>query len=187
MLRRTLVLQQYYSALTVILIKLKSFKMKTKYFLTTILLVTISLFSFAQTATKTEKIKVNGECGMCKKHIETAAKEAGVAYASWNKDSKVLTVKYASTKTSTAKIETAVAAAGYDTQDVKATDEAYKKLDDCCQYKREAVTTSSIKSCCDKNEICNKQSCSSTNMACCKNAAVKHSCYKNPVNSCCSK
>jgi hypothetical protein len=30
----------------------------------------------------------------------------------------------------------AVAAAGYDTEDYKASDSAYQKLDECCQYER---------------------------------------------------
>jgi hypothetical protein len=35
-------------------------------------------------------------------------------------------------------IEKEIAAVGYDTQDVKATDDAYHKLPKCCQYEREA-------------------------------------------------
>jgi len=48
-----------------------------------------------------------------------------------------LVVKYAATTTAL-KIEQAVAAKGYDTKDVKATEAAYKKLDECCQYDRTA-------------------------------------------------
>ena len=94
--------------------------------------------SFAQT--KTETLKVSGECGMCKKKIEKAAKEAGASYALWNKDSKILTIKYNKASTNTAKIEKKIAGVGYDTPDFKATDEAYNKLEDCCQYERDGVT-----------------------------------------------
>jgi periplasmic mercuric ion binding protein len=91
---------------------------------------------FAQT--KTETLKVSGECGSCKKKIESAAKKAGASYAVWDVDSKELTVKYNSTTTNNAKIQKSIAGVGYDTQDFKATDEAYNKLDGCCQYDRTA-------------------------------------------------
>lgn len=101
----------------------------------------VSIFSFAQTksAVKTEKIKVWGNCEMCKAKIEKAAKSAGVSYALWNDEAKVLTVKYTAGKTSTDKIEKKVAAAGYDTQNETATEEAYNKLPGCCQYDRKAT------------------------------------------------
>ncbi len=84
----------------------------------------------------TEKIPVSGNCGMCKKKIETAAKEAGANAADWDADKKTLTVTYISTSTNAAKIQEAVAATGYDTRDVKATDETYNKLHGCCKYDR---------------------------------------------------
>ncbi len=96
--------------------------------------LSIASMSFAQT--KTETLKVAGECGTCKKKIETAAKGAGATYAVWNKDNKILTVKYNNTNTNTAKIEKAIADSGYDTPDYKASEATYKKLDDCCQYER---------------------------------------------------
>ncbi|MBA4198719.1 MAG: hypothetical protein C0459_14315 [Chitinophaga sp.] len=111
--------------------------MKTQYILSTVIALVIANFSFAQNAVKTDTIAVNGNCGSCKKNIETAAKSAGASYAIWNKDTKQLVVKYAAT-TTPLKIEQAVAAKGYDTKDVKATDAAYKKLDECCQYDRTA-------------------------------------------------
>jgi hypothetical protein len=90
--------------------------------------------SFAQT--KTESIPVSGNCNMCKSNIEKAAKKAGATTASWNKDSKVLTIKYNSSTTDAARIQQGVADAGYDTRDIKTTDEAYNKLHACCQYDR---------------------------------------------------
>lgn len=99
-------------------------------------------FVFAATAllanaqAKTEVIPVSGNCGMCKANIEKAAKTAGVSVADWNKDSKMLTVKYDEKKTSTEKIQKAIANVGYDTRDVKGVDEAYEKLHKCCKYER---------------------------------------------------
>jgi hypothetical protein len=45
-------------------------------------------------------------------------------------------VTFDAAKTNTDKIETAVAGAGYDTKNKVATEEAYKKLEECCQYDR---------------------------------------------------
>ncbi len=91
--------------------------------------------SIAQTA-KTETIKVWGNCGMCKTTIEKAAKNAGAKTATWNEDSKELKVSYAVNKTSSAKIQEAIAKSGYDTQDVTAVTGAYDNLHGCCKYDR---------------------------------------------------
>ena len=99
-----------------------------------LLFAVIATVGFAQT--KSETLKVSGECGSCKKKIESAAKKAGASYAVWDVDSKELSIKYNSTSTNSAKIQKAIADVGYDTPDYKATDEAYNKLDGCCQYDR---------------------------------------------------
>ena len=131
----------------------------------------IASTSFAQKTT-TENFKVSGECGTCKKKIEKAAKEAGATYALWNVDSKVLTVKYSSTSTNTAKIQESIANTGYDTPGYKATEEAYNKLDKCCQYEREAV--SKEMNCCAsmKDGKCDMSSCKDgkCDMQACKDA-----------------
>lgn len=99
--------------------------------------ICFSVFSvFCLNAQTTQKIKVEGNCGMCKGHIEKAAKEAGAAKAEWDKVAKILSVTFDAAKTSSEKIESAVAAAGYDTENKEASKEAYNKLDECCQYKR---------------------------------------------------
>lgn len=147
-------------------------------FLTMALLISLSATSFSQV--KKEKIAVNGNCGMCKGKIEKAAKEAGASYAFWDADSKELTVEYQSTTSNNAKIQKAVAATGYDTQDVKATDAAYKKLHGCCQYDRAAMKNHA-KECC-KDGKCEK--CSAA-MDCCKDGK----CTKEGHNGkdCCKK
>jgi hypothetical protein len=116
------------------LIKLKKMK-AIKFF--GILFFTILSFQFssAQTA-KSETIKVNGNCGMCKKHIEKSALEAGATAVNWDKKTKFLQISYDPAVTNSAKIQTSIANAGYDTQDVKASDSAYYKLEECCQYDR---------------------------------------------------
>ncbi|MEO6136431.1 MAG: copper chaperone [Ginsengibacter sp.] len=92
-------------------------------------------FSFGQTAIQ-DSVLVNGNCGMCKKTIEKSAMAAGATTVSWNKTSKYLSMTYDPAKTNSNKIQTAVAKSGYDTQDVKAGDDAYKGLEECCQYDR---------------------------------------------------
>ncbi len=91
--------------------------------------------SFAQSS-KTETIKVWGNCGMCKTTIEKAAKKAGAKTAVWNEDSKELKVTYAVNKTSSAKIQEAIAKSGYDTQEFTADNAAYDNLHGCCKYDR---------------------------------------------------
>lgn len=95
----------------------------------------MATISFAQM--KTEKIKVSGNCGMCKKHIEGAlTKKDGVTKAFWNKETKVLTVTYDTKKITNDEIQKKVAAVGYDTPKYRGDDKAYNELDACCQYDR---------------------------------------------------
>lgn len=93
--------------------------------------------NFAQSKSsdiKTETIKVEGVCNSCKKRIEDAAYIPGVKHAEWDKTSSLLTVSYKSSKTSTNKIEQAVAAKGHHAGDVKADRATYEKLPPCCAY-----------------------------------------------------
>ena len=146
----------------------------------------ISFASVASAQSKTETIKVSGECGMCKTKIEKAAKDAGASFAEWSVDNKVLTVKYNTTSSNSAKIEKAVAAVGYDTQSIKATDEAYNKLHECCKYERTSATTpaSGSHSCCDDSKCtassCMKDGKCEKDMSCCKQAeCATKDCCKN--------
>lgn len=153
----------------------------------TLITALLSLFFIAFTTvclaqTKKEIFTVSGECGTCKKKIEASAKKGGASFASWNIDSKLLTVKYNSTATNKARIEKAIAATGYDTPDVKATTAAYNGLDDCCQYERSSAAP---QNCCD-DERCTHTACMkdgkcSNNMACCKEAGctTKDCCKKS--------
>ena len=96
----------------------------------------ILISTFALQAQTSTKIKVAGNCGMCKGNIEKAAMKAGAVSADWDKAAKVLKVSFNASKTSSDKIEEAVAAAGYDTEHKVASAEAYSKLEECCQYDR---------------------------------------------------
>jgi mercuric ion binding protein len=112
--------------------------MKAKYFFL-IVMSSCSATLFAQT--KTDTVKVWGNCDDCKDKIEKAAKKGGATSADWNTDNFMLVVNYEPGKTSAMDIEKSIAAVGYDTQDFRASDAAYKKLPKCCQYKREGDAT----------------------------------------------
>jgi len=98
-----------------------------------------SFTSYAQASKDitTEKIKVSGTCGQCKKRIEDAAYIPGVKRAEWDKSTKELTVTYRSSKTSLQQIEEHVAQAGHDAGSVKASDSTYNLLPECCAYKHD--------------------------------------------------
>ncbi|MBL0334048.1 MAG: hypothetical protein IPP73_01555 [Chitinophagaceae bacterium] len=141
-------------------------------------LLCMGMSAFAVAQTQTESIKVSGNCGMCKTKIEKAAKTGGATYALWDKQTKILTVKYNSSSTNKAKIQQEVAAVGYDTPEYKATDEAYNKLDACCHYEREGQTAAATEhhmdmkmegSCSEKcGDKCKKENGKCTDMAACK-------------------
>ncbi|HEY8688326.1 MAG TPA: heavy metal-associated domain-containing protein [Chitinophagaceae bacterium] len=147
-------------------------------------------FSFAQKTNvldRKENIKVWGNCETCKKHIETASLSAGAKTANWNTQSKILAVTYDGAKTSSTKIQQAIAASGYDTPNFKGDDNAYNKLASCCQYERSTGTTLIEKSmskmdcqkmagcmekACGKNDKCDDKTCKKMaeckDMGCCK-------------------
>lgn len=91
----------------------------------------------AVVASQTAQFEVWGNCGMCKKTIETAAKSvSGVTSADWNVDTHRFTVVFEPAKTNVDKVHQAIAAAGYDTDKARGDDAAYKQLHSCCQYER---------------------------------------------------
>ena len=111
--------------------------MKTKVLSLVVLFVLGTFTVFA--GEKTEKFKVKGNCEMCEKRIEKAASAVeGVTKADWNKESKQMEVTFDDTKTSTDKIEVAIAKVGHDTPHHKAKTDVYDKLPDCCKYDRTA-------------------------------------------------
>lgn len=150
--------------------------MKKKYFILSILFTVFSFASFASSGTDT--IKVSGNCGMCKSNIEKAAKDAGATEATWNKTTKLLVVTYDESKTNNLSIQKKIAASGYDTQDVKASDKSYNKLEKCCQYERTAKDGAKASGCC-KDKDCTKDGCCKSDMSCCKKDTAAGDCCKD--------
>ncbi len=81
--------------------------------------------------------RVSGNCEMCKAAIEKAVNALdGVNMSDWNIETKQMHVSFNKDKVSLDVIHKAIAAAGYDTDKEKASEEAYNKLPSCCQYTR---------------------------------------------------
>lgn len=172
--------------------------MKTlKIFSIASILILISAILFAQgNAIKKETFKVWGNCGMCKKNIEGAAKTAGAKFASWNTETKMMTVKFSDDKSSVKSIQSAIAAKGYDTEMFKGDDKAYEELEPCCQYDRKseaaALKAACGMACCEKcgcckadDKCCADKSCNKPG-GCCTKESCKDECKKKEasVNSC---
>jgi len=85
---------------------------------------------------KTETVKIYGNCGMCETTIEKAGNKKKIAKVDWNKDTKMATITYDATKTNQADILKRIALAGYDSDSFLAPDDVYAKLPECCQYER---------------------------------------------------
>lgn len=156
----------------------------------TILFFTVFQFGFAQgKKDQSATIKVWGNCGMCKKTIEKTALANGASAASWNSDTKMLDVQFASNKANTEKIQQAIAQVGYDTEKFTASQEAYNNLHECCKYERkssnEAVATTHNgmqHAACDMKEgACKKECCKDGK--CCAAKKAGQECKKD--GSCC--
>jgi periplasmic mercuric ion binding protein len=92
----------------------------------------------AQNQVEESTVKVLGNCGMCKERIEKAATGVrGVQKASWDKDTKILTVAFRKDRTSMESIERAIAKAGHDTENFSTDEKTYSDLHSCCLYKRD--------------------------------------------------
>ena len=78
---------------------------------------------------------VRGNCGMCKMTIEKAANSVeGVSSAVWDIDQKKIDISFDDGKIDALVIHEAIAASGYDTEQVAGNEEAYDDLPGCCKY-----------------------------------------------------
>ena len=78
---------------------------------------------------------LRGNCGMCKKTIEKAAKSVeGVTTANWDATKKKIDLSFDDSKTTETAVHTAIAASGYDTEKVLGSELAYENLPGCCKY-----------------------------------------------------
>jgi copper chaperone CopZ len=108
-----------------------------------ILLLSVTISSAQIKNSKTETVKIYGNCGMCKSKIEAAGSLKKVAKVEWNIDSKMAALTYDTTKTSQDEILKRIALAGYDSDKFLAPDATYDALHGCCQYEREVKVAAS--------------------------------------------
>jgi mercuric ion binding protein len=100
------------------------------------LLAVMAMTLTAQAKTVKTSFNVSGLCELCEQRIERAAKSVpGVLSASWNQKTQKLALVYDNKKTTPAKVQKAIAAAGHDAGSVKASKAAYSKLPNCCRYR----------------------------------------------------
>lgn len=112
------------------------------------LLMVCTVSVFAKTITK--KITVKGECEMCKDKIETALDLPGISFAEWDKETKVLTVRYNDKKVSEDLIHQTISTLGYATDKMTADKANQAKLANCCKPKE-------VKACGTKAGCCSKK------------------------------
>ena len=111
--------------------------------MTTMVVLFVTMLSFGQEKNKKMTMEVDGVCQMCKIRIEKAALGVkGVKYALWDIPSHQLSLIIDERKTDPMQIKTALVAAGHDTKELKATEEAYSKVNPCCKYRDEEVVKS---------------------------------------------
>jgi mercuric ion binding protein len=78
-------------------------------------------------------IQTSAECGDCKKRIEDGLNYTkGVSFAELDLDTKKVTVKFNTTKTTLDEVCNKINSIGYDADESKAEPEAQKRLPTCC-------------------------------------------------------
>lgn len=101
------------------------------------LIITIFLASspFLLAQKMTLELSVSGNCHHCKQRIEKAAKIKGVSVCNWNMNTEKLLLEFNTKKTNLTEIKQAILEVGHDVEDLKATDEIYNSLPDCCLHR----------------------------------------------------
>lgn len=134
--------------------------------------------SFAQIKNaKTEKVKIAGNCEMCKKRIEDAGNEKNISKVIWSEKTQIATIKFDSEKTTAKEILTRIATVGHDSEMVQTSNETYTNLPECCQYDRKSISTQKVTFACavHHNEVSSeKRKCSKCGMELVETNVHKH-------------
>ena len=108
-----------------------------KLLLLAIAVMGITTFASAQAKKGVQTVTIQTptvQCESCKKRIEDYLKrEDGVQKSTVDFKKHVTKVTFVAERTNIENVKAAIANAGYDADDVKADDEAYKKLPKCCK------------------------------------------------------
>jgi len=100
--------------------------------------MTLSHSVNAQKAVKLD-FQVSAVCSMCEERIEKALDVKGIKMADYNLENGHLEVVYNPKVLSEEQVHQIVADAGHDTEKIKASDEVYNALHDCCKYRENSV------------------------------------------------
>ena len=105
-----------------------------------VLIISIRVQAAGPAKNETVVIQTSAVCDECKARIETALKSLkGVESASLNLKNKKIKVKYDANAVNPVQIRTAISKTGYDADDVKADQAAFKGLPSCCQKPASAM------------------------------------------------
>jgi mercuric ion binding protein len=86
------------------------------------------------TKTKTISIKTSAICGSCKKRLESGLSPLpGVVAVRLNLNNKKLSIKFDDQQTDPEKLKQAIAALGYQADEMPPRKEAYTQLPECCR------------------------------------------------------
>ncbi len=108
-----------------------------------ILLFTTTTFAQIKNS-KTDTIKVYGNCEMCKTKIEKAGTQKNISKTVWSEETAMATITYDASKTNTEAILKKIALVGYDSESFLAPNAVYAKLPGCCKYERKAKPTTAV-------------------------------------------
>lgn len=81
-------------------------------------------------------VKVDGDCPMCEKTIESTGSVKNEAMVDWDVDAKTAKITWDTTRTDLDAILERIAHAGYDNERYLSPQQAYEALPSCCQYER---------------------------------------------------
>jgi copper chaperone CopZ len=113
--------------------------MKNLFSLVIILLIVACNGVSTPPSAKTSEFKVWGNCGMCKKTIESSLNDKpGIIKADWDVKTKQMSVTFDTLRVNLADIQQTIAAVGYDNDAFEGDSAAYEGLHKCCKYKRKA-------------------------------------------------
>lgn len=111
--------------------------MRTILIILTLILSTVSFAQDKKNKNAKYTFAVSGNCDQCEKRIEKAAFSVpGVKSAEWHLEDQTLHLILNEEKSSVTAVKAAIAKAGHDTDQVKATNEEYENLHHCCKYER---------------------------------------------------
>ncbi|MBV7440722.1 TonB-dependent receptor [Weeksellaceae bacterium TAE3-ERU29] len=117
-----------------------------KLYTSILMLCMFTLFTYAQETTIiNETALVRGNCETCKGKIEKAVRKEPSAQGSWSIKDQILTFSYDPNLTSKSKILKRIAEVGYDNEEYRAPENAYKNLPGCCQYSSKDLPLDKLK------------------------------------------